>query len=517
MHRLVIASVTLIGLVSVAVVGYVLLLGGSADRAVTMAPANTVVYANLYLQPSTGQQMNLSNLIGRMPGFADEAALDDKIDQVVQNLLNSAGIDYRANVKPWLGNQVAIAAWPTGPDPTQAATAIIAETKDPDAARSSMAALFADQGATLSTETYAGVDIQVGDGTAYALVDGMLVVANGTEAIQGVVDTAGGSEPSLATQDAFTDAMDELTSDYLAAFYVDLAALAEASGTATDLGDVSTASAVLVAEPDGLKLSGSVPLSVASDAGSPAVGSAAEAGTLSGWMPERTVAEITVFGVRSVLEEGLAVAGEVPEGEGVTSALDTVRALAAYAFGVDLDADILPLLDGETALAIGGIGPTGMPSGQLLLRPSDPDAAVDVLGRIADRIGSAGGSTSTERLEGIDVTIVSVPDTIDAAFGVVDGVVVIGLNATDVAAVAEARASGFTLERTSSYQEAFEVAGTRAGTEAWVDVGTVGGLLSLAVELPDDARDILSGLGAFALTVPAQPDQITFHAVLTVE
>ena len=82
---------------------------------------------------------------------------------------------------------------------------------------------------------------------------------------------------------------------------------------------------------------------------------------------------------------------------------------------------------------------------------------------------------------------------------------------------AEARSSGFTLDGTSAYQQAFEVAGARAGTEVFVDMGTVGGLLGLVAELPDDARDILSGLGAFALTIPTEPDQIEFRAVLTVE
>ena len=41
------------------------------------------------------------------------------------------------------------------------------------------------------------------------------------------------------------------------------------------------------------------------------------------------------------------MAGEVPEGEEATSALDTVRALAALALGVDLDAEVLPLLEGR--------------------------------------------------------------------------------------------------------------------------------------------------------------------------
>ncbi len=517
MHRLVIASVTLIGLVAIAVVaGYLFLFAGVGDRAATLAPATTVAYASVYLQPSTGQQANLSGLIGRLPGFADEAALDEKVDQVVQNLLATTGIDYRADVQPWLGDQIALAAWPNGADPTQASTVILADVSDPDAALSSIAAITADQGLSFTTETYEGLELQVADGTAYAVVDGMLVVGNGADAVHAVVDTSGGGD-SLAAQAAFTDAMDEQPNDYLASFYVDLAGLAEASGAAADLGSITTASAVLVAEPDGLKLSGSAPLSAGSGADPSAAPTAAEQGTLSGWMPERTVAEITVFGLRSALEAGLAVAGDVPEGEEVTSALDTLRALAAFAFGVDLDADVLPLLDGETALAIGGIGADGMPTGQLLLRPSDSDAAVGVLGRIADRIGSSGGNSSTETLDGIDITTIAIPDTGEVAFGVVDGVVVIGLSTPDVAAVAESRSTGLTLDGTSAYEQAFDVAGVRAGTEVFVDVGTVGGLLSLLVELPDDARDILSGLGSFALTVPTEPNQIEFRAVLTVE
>ena len=516
MHRLVIASVTLIGLVGIAVVaGYLVLFAGGGDRAATLAPANTVAYANVYLQPSTGQQANLSGLIGRLPGFADEAALDDKIDQVVQNLLATTGIDYRADVKPWLGDQIAIAAWPTGTDATQAATVILADVTDPDAASSSIAAITADQGLTFTTETYDGVELQVADGTAYALVDGMLVVGNGADAIHAVVDTSGGAD-SLATQPAFTDAMDEQPNDYLASFYVDLAGFAEASGASADLGGITTASAVLVAETDGLKLSGSAPLSADTGADASAA-PAAEPGTLTGWMPERTVAEITVFGLRSALEAGLAVAGDVPEGEEVTSALDTLRALAAFALGVDLDADVLPLLDGETALAIGGIGRTACRRASSCSVPpirTPPSASSD-----GSRIGSAPaaaaarprrstGSTSRRSRSRTPAKRRSAWSTASSSSA---------SSTPDVAAVAESRSTGLTLDGTSAYEQAFDVAGVRAGTEVFVDVGTVGGLLSLLVELPDDARDILSGLGAFALTVPTEPNQIEFRAVLTVE
>ena len=261
MHRLVIASVTLIGLVGVAVVaGYLVLFAGAGDRAATLAPANTVVYANLYLQPSTGQQMNLSELIGRLPGFADEAALDEKIDQVVQNLLATTGIDYRAHVKPWLGDQVAVARWPTGPDPTEVATVVFAAVSDPEAAQLVDRRADRRRRADFTTETYEGVELQVGEGTAYALVDGMLVVGNGADPIHAVIDTSAGAE-SLAAQPAFTEAMDGLP----AITWPRSTSTSRASPRRRGPPPTSAArrppARVLVAEPDGLRLSGSAPLS----------------------------------------------------------------------------------------------------------------------------------------------------------------------------------------------------------------------------------------------------------------
>nr|MBA2632933.1 DUF3352 domain-containing protein [Chloroflexota bacterium] len=131
MHRLAIAAVTLIGLTGAAfIAAYLLLFSAATDRAAGLAPASSAFYLNVYLQPSTGQQMNLGGLIGRLPGFADDASLDEKVDQVVQNLLGGTGIDYRAQVKTWLGDQVAIAGWPSEDDPATPTAVVIAEVKD---------------------------------------------------------------------------------------------------------------------------------------------------------------------------------------------------------------------------------------------------------------------------------------------------------------------------------------------------------------------------------------------------
>ncbi len=76
MHRLVVALVTLISLTGAAfLAGSFMLFSHSTARASALAPVDSAFYLNVYLQPSTGQQMNLGGLIGRLPGFADEASL----------------------------------------------------------------------------------------------------------------------------------------------------------------------------------------------------------------------------------------------------------------------------------------------------------------------------------------------------------------------------------------------------------------------------------------------------------
>jgi len=518
MHRLVIALVTLIGLTAAAfVAGYLFLFSAATDRAASLAPANSAVYANLYLQPSAGQQMNLSGLIGRLPGFADEASLDEKVDQVVQNLLSGTGIDYREQVKPWLGNQIAIAAWPGADGVADAVAAVIAEVKDPDAARAAVEDLATGDGTTLSSETYQGIEIRGSDGGAYAFVGEMLVIGQSVDAVHAVVDVHGGAD-SLAERDDFVATMEALEPDHLASAFIDLAALADSAGAGEQMTGVSTAGAVLVAEDEGLRLSGSAPFdrdgATPSDAAGFALGG--EPSSLVDWMPPDTLAEAVVFGLQQTLEDAEAALGATPETQDVASTLDTVRALAAFALGIDLDADLLPLLDREVAVAISGFGGT-LPSGQLLLRPSDPAAAVDALDRLVSALAGVGATQRTETLGDGEVTIVSLPDTGEVAYTVVDGIVILGFGVADVEASIEAHASGDSLGTSERYTRTFEVAGTRAGTEAYVDVGALVELMGDPIELPDDARDILLQVGTLGITAPSRNDQIEFHAVLTVD
>jgi hypothetical protein len=520
MHRLVIALVTLIGLVGALVVaGYLILFSTATDRAAAMVPANTAVYVNVYLQPSTGQQMNLAELIGRLPGFADDASLDEKVDQVVQNLLSGSGIDYRADVKPWLGDQVAIAAWPAGDDATQFEAVLLAEVSDREAAEASVADVVGRGGASFAAQTYEGVELQVSQGAAYAFVGEMLVIGAAPEDLQAVVDVEGGGG-SLGDRADFRAAIDRLPEDHLASIFIDLAGIAAAGGATDAAEGLTTASAVLVAEPSGLRLSGSAPVADAPPTASgPADVPAGvdEASTLADWMPPDTIAEAVIFDLRRLFEEAEDAIGSAPGGEEFGSALSTIRAIAAFGLGIDLDVDVLPLLDGEVGIALGGLAEGGLPSGQLLLRPTDAGSAQALLDGLAERLTAAGATMATETAGGTEIVTLELPDTGRASYAVLEGVVILGMGPEDVRAALDAHAAGETLGASTSYADGFEAAGTRAGNEVWVDVGALVEALGAGLTLPEDGRDILSRIGTFALTIPSRDDQIEFHAALTVE
>jgi hypothetical protein len=511
MHRLVIALVTLIGLTGVAVVAaYLFLFAAGTDRAARLAPADSAAYVNVYLQPSTGQQMNLSNLIGRLPGFADEASLDEKVDQIVQNLLSGSGIDYRDEIKPWLGDQVAVAAWPTEGDAASAEAVVIAAVQDREGAEAAIVDLA---GGGAETETYDGVELHLADGTAYAFVDEMLVAAESGEALRAVVDVRGDA-PSLAEQEAFRQAMSRIPADHLASVYVNPSAAAEVAGAEGQLSGVGPTSAALVAEAEGLRLSGTAPLPESAAASPEAEAETDVASTLPEMMPATAIAELVVFDLASLLREAEAAAGAAPGGEEVTSTLDTLRAVAAFGLGIDIDADILPLLAGEVGLVITGVE-GGLPSGQLLLRPDDAEAGLDALDRLASAVGALGRDSRTEEVDGVEITTLEIPDLGEVAYAGTDEVIVIGLGAD---AVTSALDSGdASLAESEAYERSFALAGTRAGTELWVDVSAAVEALGLDASLPRDARDILSRIGSFGLTAPTRDDHIEFHAVLTVD
>jgi hypothetical protein len=519
-HRLVIALTTLLSLTAAVVLaGYLFVFAAQADRAARAVPAGTAVYATLYLQPSTGQKLNLAQLMSRVPGFADSASLDQKIHEITARFLRQAGIDYEADVRPWLGDQVAFSMRPDGVDPEQADLLAVIDVKDHAVAEAALARIATGLGLASRAETHEGATLFVAGDTSWALLDDILLIGSSADAVRDGLDADADRTDSLADSAAFRDAMDEVAADHLASVFVNLEAIGASAGFGEQMGGYRTASLALLVEADGVRLEGSAPFdaAAASEHANEAFALSSEPSSLAEWMPPGTQAELVAFGVSQSLRAAEDELGGADGGEEILGALTQLRAIAALGLGINLDEDVLPLFDRETAVAITGLEGE-LPHGLILLRPSNVDAAVAALDRMRAALEERGAASEETEVEGAALTTVAVPELGEVTYAVEDGVVILGLSAEDVAASLAARASGASLAAEQRYRRAWELAGTRGGNEVWLDVGAVVDAAGDDLGVTGEARDILLQAGALAMTAPARPDDARsdFHVVLTV-
>ncbi|HEX2194672.1 MAG TPA: DUF3352 domain-containing protein [Candidatus Limnocylindria bacterium] len=511
---------TLLALVGGAVIAaYLLVFSVAADRAARAVPADVAAYATLYLQPSAGQMLNLAELLGRVPGFADSAALEGKIHEITARLLSGAGIDYEADVRPWLGQQASVAIRPSGLDPAEAEVLAVVGVTDAQEADAALGRLADDLALAAQATEHQGVELMVGAGTSWALLDDVLLVGSNADVVRAGLDADAGRAPALSRETRFNRAMSDVPADHLAAAYVDLQAFGSATGVAENAGGYSTASLALVVDPDGLRLVGSAPFdaSRAPDEAQRAFELGDQQATLAEWMPVGTQAGLVMFGLgQSLLGlEAQLASGEA--GDQLADLLNQARAVAAFGLGVSVDDELLPLLDRETGLAVSGLDGEA-PRGVLLLRPSDASAAEATLARVRDALRQRGASVVEVDVGGIPVTTVELPTIGSVSYAVRDGVAALGLAAEDLAAAFEARETGASLAGDARYAAAWSLAGERAGNEAWVDAAALVEAYGEQLGLTGEARDILLQADALAMTAPARRDESRseLHVVLTV-
>ena len=519
MQRLVIALTTFLALMAgVVVAGYLVVFAAAADRASRAVPASASIYGTIYLQPSAGQKMNLAALLGHVPGLTDAASLDQKLHEIAGRLLAESGLDYEADVRPWLGNQLAFSVEPDGTDPMAADVIVLVAVKDPVEARAALDRIATDLEVVGEPETYEGVDLTIGpDGQgAWALLEDLLVLGNDAATVRAALDADADRAPSLADDTAFVAAMRRVPADHLASMYVNLRGLAGAAGAEEQLSGYSNASLALVVEQGGLRVAGNAPFDadVAPANAREAFALASEPSSLANWMPEDTLAELVVFGLGQTLAAAEDQLGATPETGEIADSITELRGLAALFLGIDLDQDLLPLFSREAAVAIGGLQ-DGDPRGQLLLRPADADAAQETLNRMRDSLRERGVAVEEQEVEGVTITTVEVPQVGQLSYAMQDGVIIVGLDPDQVAASLSAAADGTTLGASTRYRSAWDLAGVRGGNEIWVDVAAVVDAAGDELGVTGDVSDILHAIDALAMTAPARNEASEFHVVLT--
>ena len=518
MRRVVVALTALLAMVGVAVVGgYLLFFAAVGDRAAGAVPADSAVYLKVHLQLSSGQKLNLLSLVGHLPGFRDDATREEKIHQVTQRLLREVGVDYAADLRPWLGGQLALAAAPAGAPGAPPRLLLLASVKDMAVARDAVPRLMAREGVRYTPETYRGQRVMVSEGISFVLLDDLLVVASTPDRLREALDADADTIPSLADLPAFGKAMRGLPADHLASLYLDLGLVAghEAGG---HLGGFGSAALALTAAPDGLHLDGDVPFSDrdASEAARAAFALGNRTSSLAAWMSRATRAEVSLLGLQLSI-------GDLEQEVGASSllapaidALNQLRLIGGIGLGINVDRDLLPLFDGEAGVALIELKPAAS-RGVALLRPGDPAAALAALDAIRDALVARGSTVSTSQAAGAVITSLTVPQVGRLAYTMVDGVVLAGLDPADLVAALEAHRSGSALASDPRYEPTFQVAGGHAGNELWADIPALLDAASGIFDPGSEVRDILHQIGELAMSASTVDDHLEIHAVLTVE
>jgi hypothetical protein len=400
-------------------------LGGVPEHdAVDLAPADAVFYANAFLDPSMDQKMALRALLAKLPRYDTPEEASEALTSVLDKGLRQAGLNFRDDVRPWLGNQVAAFVSPSaGRRAEKPPFAVLVATEDPDAALDAVSAGVAHGDREFSHQSYGGVDYQVDsdEDSAVGVVDNFVVAGN-EDGFKAAVDASTGR--SLAGSVNYRRATAGLIKDRLALFYYDAGRALESFRATPGLGSLGlTAPVGVPAIPQG---PGGAVLFARSDAlvmeasASIPPGSAASAvtafATEPGLVPALPADSWAAFGVPRV---GEALRGllEGMSGGGMGNA-DFLKQQFTAQTGLDLDRDVLGWM-GDLGISLRGTTMADLSGGVVITStaPKTSSATVAALGRVAARRGAPVKRLEFGGATGFSIQDPSMPQAVNVVAG----------------------------------------------------------------------------------------------------
>lgn len=361
-------------------------------RAAGLTPATALGFVTLSLEPSIDQKRNLFELARRFPDAQAREDFDNTRNDLLQRMLEDSGLDYKADVEPWLGSEVALAFLPTG-EGEEPTIALFLEQDDEEAARAALDK--ANQRATAEGST--PIDYRMIEDFAVLAPDEDAARRTATlDAIQAQADAEDGD---LAGSEAFSDVVDELHGDRLLLGWVntekvlalledlmpsgelDLRALLKESGpTAFDFHTERSA----------VVFQGVARATQPGEGGEPA---------LTEGMPADSFGALTLFDLRTVLRDGLAGMRE--------QGMDPLADIRDET-GIDVEADLLSWMGGESVL-VSAPAPGGraIPDFALVVAPDNREAAEAGVGRVVAALEEAlGGPLDRRQVAGATAYVV---------------------------------------------------------------------------------------------------------------
>ena len=567
-----------LGVVAFVVIGSIavglVLTGASPSATVTgYVPANSVMYGEVRLDLPGDQRAQIGAFLSKFPGFADQAALDTKFDEVLDRLL-SDGTDgqqtFTRDIKPWFDGELAFAAGPLPTDaalgdPAAAAGAaralVLLSIKDEALARAWFTDAMSKAGATGTKDSYQGTELTVfSDATmpnaqgAFALVGGKVAIAGDLTSVKAAIDTKGAG--AFATDARVKAATAAAVGDHVGFMFIDLRSLLNSalamSQSVASAPPVSAAMLALVpewatfrlrVEGDALLMDGAMP----NVAGAPGPDENRANGVAS-WAPTST----------------LVLAAGNDAGASVLEAVALYRkdpALADAFKSIDGAAGIVGGLDA----ALGWMGDTGLvitqgadaPEGGIVSIPTDAAKARQLLTTLRSFATLAGGqlgiTVRDEDHNGVPITIIDLgsaqdllglagafggqplptdPSTmplptgsIEIAYAATDQVVVLGSGPSFVKSILDAGAGDSLADDARFKGLVSRVGATHTGV-SFVDIaairGVMEGFLSEATpaqrsEYEESIKPFLVPFDAFIAAGVGGDELDAQHAIITVK
>ena len=561
------AAIAVVTLVLGATLAVAALLTGGTSQATVLryVPQDTVIYGELRLDLPGDQRQATAEFLSHFPGFADQAALETKLDETLDRLIGD-GTDgsttYTTDIKPWFDGELAFSVGPIpagalsgdAADKTEPRALFLMSIKDQAAATAFFDELLTDSQTPTTTETYQGVQLTIvspgGEGAmsaAFAILGGNVAVIGDLASVKAAIDTNGTA--SLAADPEFKAAEASTDDDYVGFAYVDMQALVE---TALDASDV-----------------------IGTDL--PAVSD-----TVTDLLPDWTAYQLRV---ESDALLGVATNPHVDRGFGATTnrvnqVIDHVPATAAVLVaGNEVGAtwqgaieklgdqaglkDALGAIEGATGLfggmdeILGWIGDAGFvvdPTGTdvemgFVIVPTDPDKASNLFGTLKTFISLGGGavglSVTDEAYGDTTITTVSVDlaklggvagglsggatdglgipaGTFELSFAVDGDVVVIGNGTAFVKHVLETDA-GTSLDSDAAFSDAVGKIGRDATGVTFVDIEAIRTTIEATLtgddlaEYTTDVQPFLEPFVALASTSTVGSDLDTLTTIITVK
>jgi hypothetical protein len=560
------AAIAVVTLVLGATVAVAALLTGSTSQATVLryVPADSVVYGELRLDLPGDQRQAAGEFLSKFPGFADQAALDTKLDEALDQLIGEASDGkqtFTKDIKPWFDGEFAFAVGPlpkdalSGESSDAAADAralILLSVKDQAAASAWFTSVLTDTETPSTTETYQGVTITVvtpgGDkamSAAFAILGGNVAVAGDLTSVKAAIDTNGSQ--SLASDPNFKAAADASDKDTIGFAYVDTKALMDSVADAAGaMGGAAVGDFLTAPIPDWVAMSLRVePDALIGEATNPHVDRGFGATTnrvnqVVDHVPASAIALIAGNDVGATWEGLLA---ELGKDESMKEVVDGINEAAG--------------IFGGTSEAIGWIGDAGVVvngtgsdvEGGLVIVPTDPAKADKFFTTLKSFIalgGSSAGLTVRDEAYGDEtITIVSIDltklgalaggmtdgassalpipgGTLDLAYSVSDDVVVIGSSPEFVKHVLDTDA-GNSLASDDGFKSAVGRVGDELTGLTYLDIT---GLRTLAegqmsgdelAKYKTDVQPYLEPFDAFAATSSVGGDLDTTTTVITVK